>query len=285
MSDPPRSERFVAAAYTRASRLGVGVCVAVSRASLPAIVLLGFVLAVQSLEPLDLLRIMLVAVVAPGCAAWLMARAAAVDVTLDEDRIVIAGWRRIEVPMASLAGIEPWVLPLPAPGFWLRLVSGRRLRWGLAMADPAAFVAVLERRGFVGAGARARPPMIYAAERVRRTIGWPARPLVKFVLFALGPTAVVFNADQYIMYGGTFGQYYLQGAIPWVRTFLVDWGLVALYLVLYASVWRMGAELIAWIAAFLAPARAGHVRAVVEYACLIGFYAGVPTILAIRFLS
>jgi apolipoprotein N-acyltransferase len=204
---------------------------------------------------------------------------------LDEDRIVITGWRRIEVPTASLAGIEPWMLPLPAPGFWLLLASGRRLRWGLAMADPAALVSALVRRGVVDATAVAHPAMLYATERVRRAPRWLGHPLVKFVLFALGPTAVVFNADQYIMYGGTFGQYYLQGAVPYVRTFLVDWGLVALYLVLYASAWRAGAELVAYAAAFLVPPRAGQVRTVVEYACLIGFYGGVPVVLALRFLS
>jgi hypothetical protein len=141
------------------------------------------------------------------------------------------------------------------------------------------------RRGIIDAVATAHPTMIYAMERVRRAPGWPGHPLVKFVLFALGPTAIVFNADQYISYGGTFGQYYLQGALPYLRTFLVDWGLVALYLVLYASVWRAGAELISWAAAFLAPARAGQVRVVAEYVCLIAFYGGVPVVLALRFLS
>jgi apolipoprotein N-acyltransferase len=281
----PRSEAFAASAYTPAARFGAAACVAISRASLPAILLFGFVLVAQSIEPVDLVRLVLVAAVAPGCAAWLVARATAVEVAIDEDRIVISGWRRIEIPTASLAGIEPWTLPLPAPGLWLRLASGRRLRWGLTMTEPAALVSVLARRGLVDATAAAHPAMVYATERVRRAPGWIAHPLVKFVVFALAPTAVVFNADQYIMYGGTFGQYYLEGALQYLRTFLVDWGLVALYLVLYASLWRAGAEAVSWVAAWVVPARAGQIRAVAEYACLVGFYGGVPLLLALRFLS
>jgi apolipoprotein N-acyltransferase len=280
---PPQA--FAASFYTVTLRLIAAACFAVSRASLPAILIFGFFLAEQSIEPRDLPSILLFAVAIPGCVAWLLARAATARVMLDQDRIVIEGWRRIEVPTAAVVGVEPWLLPLPAPGLWLRLTSGRRLRWGLAMADPTGVVAALENAGVIRPAARTHPTIIYAAERMRRSPGWLGNPVVKFVLFALGPTAVVFNADQYIAYGGTFGQYYLEGAIPYLRTFVIDWALVAFYLVLFASLWRAGAELVSWSAAFLSPARAGKVRAAAEYACLIGFYGGVPLLLAIRFMS
>jgi apolipoprotein N-acyltransferase len=276
------SRTFRASAYSPALRLLAAVCFGVSRASLPAIAVLGFVLTEQTPEPRDLVKILLVAVAIPGCVAWLLTRPGAVRVALEDDRIVMDGWRRIEVPTASLVALEPWTLPLPAPGFWLRLTSGRRLRWGLAMADPASFVGALT--GIVESVC-AHPMMIYAAEKARRSPGRLGHPLVKFVLFGLGPTAIVFNADQYITYGGTSGQYYLEGAFPYLRHFVIDWALVAVYLVLYASLWRTGAEFASWAAALLAPALAGRVRSMAEYACLVGFYGGVPAMLAMRFLS
>jgi hypothetical protein len=56
------------------------------------------------------------------------------------------------------------------------------------------------------------------------------------------------------------------------------------YLVLYAGAWRGLAELVALAAARVAPPRAAGVRRGVEAACRWVYYAGVPVLLAIRFL-
>ena len=54
---------------------------------------------------------------------------------------------------------------------------------------------------------------------------------------------------------------------------------------LYAATFRLGGELLAWAATWLAPARARVIRSVVEWGMAIAYYAGVPTLLAIRFLA
>jgi hypothetical protein len=54
--------------------------------------------------------------------------------------------------------------------------------------------------------------------------------------------------------------------------------------VLYASVWRGVAELIAFVAATVAPAQAARVRRLVEAACRLGYWGGIPLLLLLRFL-
>jgi apolipoprotein N-acyltransferase len=132
---------------------------------------------------------------------------------------------------------------------------------------------------------RQHPSIVYARERARRSrLTW-RRFLLKFVVFALVPTAPLFNVHQSIAYGGTLGQYYLQGPRAYLTTFAIYWGTVTLYLICYASVWRGLAEGSALGAAWLAPARAGRVRQVAEWACAALYYGGVPLLLLWRFLA
>ena len=105
----------------------------------------------------------------------------------------------------------------------------------------------------------------------------------KFPLFALLPTAVLFNAHQHIAYGGLLGQYYLHGLRAYLLTFAVYWVTVAIYLVLYASTWRALGEAAALLAAWTAPSRAARVRRGVEVGCRVLYYGGVPVLLALRF--
>ena len=79
------------------------------------------------------------------------------------------------------------------------------------------------------------PILVYThAKRSRGRWRW-YHMLSKFVLFALAPTALWFNAHQHIAYGGLLGQYYLEGLVPYLQTFFVSWGVSAVYLLLYAS--------------------------------------------------
>jgi len=131
----------------------------------------------------------------------------------------------------------------------------------------------------------AHPTLDYGAARhgfARRL--WQ-HPLVKFGLFGLAPTAVLFRAHQIIAFGGLLGQYYLEGLRPYLGTLLEYWGITLLYLVLFACTLRVFGEGTGLAATWIAPGRARSVRAVVEGFCAIAYYAGVPALLAIRFLA
>src|SRR6185369_14533103 len=54
----------------------------------------------------------------------------------------------------------------------------------------------------------------------------------------------LFYTHQHIAYGGTFGQYYLEGPGAWLTTFAEYWSNTVILLVSYASCWR-GADRLA----------------------------------------
>jgi hypothetical protein len=277
-SDESASLRVVALA--RWARLVVAALHTLARVSL----VLLLVLVVRANDPPitpDILAALLLRwAVAPGLAAWLLARALTARVAVGEGALFVERIdRRVEVPLAALARAVPWRIPLPGPGLTLVLHSGRRLPWGLeswALAD------LLRALGFPDA---ARHPAVVYAE-ARRGAG-PTRwyhLVAKYVLFGFLPAAVLFNAHQHIAHGALLGEYYLLGAVAWLRTLAVYWVTVSAYLLLYASPWRGLAEGIALLAAHVAPSRAARVRRAVEMGCRVVYYGGVPVLLLIRFL-
>ena len=108
---------------------------------------------------------------------------------------------------------------------------------------------------------------------------------LKFGLLSVLPASILFYTHQHIAYGGTFGQWYLEGPGAWCTTFVHYWATTALLLVSYASFWRAGAELAVWLAAASVPSTAATVRRVAEAICAIAYYAGVPVLLALRYLA
>jgi hypothetical protein len=275
-----------AIAYPPLWRIVGGLCVAVSRASLPFI---GVgVLTTDGPVPLAvLLRALFVCALLPALAAWLIERAFAADVEALPAELEIRGrGLRMDIPHTAIAAIEPWTVPLPGPGFTLRMQSGRRFSYGLQTADPTTLLSTLAGRcGIDTARVTRRPVLVYA--HAKREVGrwcW-YHLLAKFVCFALIPTAVWFYAHQHIAYGGLLGQYYLEGLAPYLKTFFISWSLVVIYLLLYASAWRAAAEAVALLAAWIAPTRASAVRRVVEIVCRIVYYAGVPVLVALPFLA
>jgi len=274
-------------AYPVSWRVIAGVLVAVSRASLPVI---GVGVAFVANEPVTLpllVQALVVFALLPGLAARLIERAFRADVELRGTELVVSGRDlRIEIPCAAIADVTPWTVPLPGPGFSLWMRSGRRLGYGLQAADPTPLLSSLGDVTAIAAVRRAtrHPVLVYA--HARRSVAsrrWYHR-LAKFVAFALVPTAVWFNAHQHITYGGLLGQYYLEGLLPYLKTFGISWGLVSIYLLLYASVWRGLAEGVALVTAWVAPASADGVRRGVEIACQVVYYGGVPVIVLVPFL-
>jgi hypothetical protein len=278
---------FRVRAYGRLARGVAGTLVVISHGSLP-LLLAAVVLATDPpiLAP-DLIQLFLLLAALPAGGAWLLARAADAVVEVDPAEVVVRRRRqRIEVPTAAIVRVTAWRLPLPAPGLALRLQSGRALSYGLELSDPAALVDALAEVARISniPVSATHPLLVYAHARTAVHRRW-YHAFGKFVLFALLPTAVLFNTHQHIAYGGLLGQYYLLGLGAYLRTFVVYWATVAIYLVLYASAWRAGAEGTCLVAAAVAPSRAARVRRVAEMVCAIGYYAGALVLLGLRFLA
>jgi apolipoprotein N-acyltransferase len=123
----------------------------------------------------------------PEAAAWCVLRAFAARASLAHGALVLArGARRLELPLHEIGAVEPWRLPIPGPGASLRLASGARWRYSLALADPAGFARALAAAD--GASLQDTPPSRaarYAQSILALRHGRLARPTPKFVLLPL----------------------------------------------------------------------------------------------------
>jgi apolipoprotein N-acyltransferase len=222
----------------------------------------------------------------PAAGAWLVARAlaATVDVTPGTVRVARLGLR-VEIPASAVARVVPWSIPLPGPGFSFVLPSGRPLRPGLQMRDPAPLLRALADTGGIEPARAALSHATVVWAHARATAGRRRRHhlVAKFPLFALLPTAVLFNAHQHIAYGATFGEYYTYGLGPYLETLAIYWSVVTIYCVLWASLWRGLGEGFALLAARVAPSRAAGVRRAVEVTCRLLYFGGIPALVALRF--
>lgn len=280
--------RVAARAYPPALRWACAALLAVAGGILP--LLLYRALAVEPPATTGmLLRALLALAAVPWLVATLVRRALAADLTLEPRELVVqVGGETLRVPLARVGAVEPWRLPLPEPGFALRLASGERLRLGIGLRDPSVLLDALAAAGVAPASA-VRGHVVLRWARARAAIGaWRWHHLVvKYPLFALFPAGVLFRAFQQVAYGGPLGQYELEGAAAYVRTAALYWLTAMVYLVLYGSAWRVQVELASLLGALVA-ARAGEpvalrTRRLAESVGRIAFYAGVPLLLALRF--
>ena len=274
--------------YSTPARIAAGMLVAISRASAPGILALVVLANDPPITTPALVTLTTLFALAPAFAAWLLAWRARATLSLTDAALVVRGrGLRIEIPCASIGAVEPWVIPLPGVGLSLRMRSGRRLQYGFQVDNPTTLLGALaDVAGVEAARAVAdHASVVYAhAKKGVAPRRW-YHGFGKFVAFALLPTLVLFNLHQHIAYGGTFGEYYLLGFASFVRTFVIYWGTVSIYLVLYAGTWRVAAEGVALAAAWVAPSRAARVRRMVEIGCRLAYYGGVPLLLALRFLA
>lgn len=276
-----------ASAYSPTLRLVGGTLFAASRASLPYLLLLVLLSTDPPVTPPVLLRLFTVVFVIPAFAALAIERACRIDLEVDA---VSTRVRRmdlsVDIPHAAVAAVKPWRVPLPGPGLTFALRSGRAAPYGIVPDDPAGFLDSLAIHG-VSAAERARrhPAVAWASARASLAPRGLVHALGKYVVFGFLPAAVLFNAHQHIAYGGLWGQYYLEGAYAWLRTLAVYWATTSIYVLLYASVLRALAEAVTLVDARVAPSRAAKVRRGVEAVCRLLYYAGVPALLALRFLA
>lgn len=224
--------------------------------------------------------------VAPWTFAWLLHRLSTATLEVAPAQLVLTvGRARYEIPRTSVAAVRAWRFPVPGPGLSLRMTSGRTFRYGLSVPDPVPLLEALSRAGVSATDAQAHPITRFAqakhAASRRRTLS----RVLKYGVFPLAPTLLVFRLHQYIAFGGAFGEYYLKGLGPYLKTFFSFWAFTVAQLLCYASVWRALAELAAISAAGFLPRRAGGVRRFAEIACLLLYYVGIPALVLVRALT
>jgi apolipoprotein N-acyltransferase len=225
---------------------------------------------------------------APEIAAWCIERAFAATARIADGMLILEQReRRIEIQALQIAAVEPWTLPLPATGVWLRLDSGRRWSQGIALRDPVALIDALIGAGQRPALAQAKNGLaaIYAQARASVARRWIDRPLAKFVLFPLIPALPAFRLHQHIAYGGTFGEYHTYGLQAYLTAFAIWWASWAIGLSLFATALRAAIEAVALLAVALRRERAIDVRKTLEFVARLVFYLGIPAALLIRFLA
>lgn len=185
---------------------------------------------------------------------------------------------RYEIPRPSLDAVRPWKLPLPVPGFSLRMKSGRSFAYGLEAGDPLALLDALAQHG-----AADLPGTRFAqALALTRRRGWLLA--LKFGLVPLVVAGIFFRAHQYITYGGPFGQWQMFGLAAYLRSFVFEyWLIVFVGLLLYAALWRGFAEALALTGAWVMPSRARGARRFAEWLCTLAYYVGLPAFILARF--
>jgi apolipoprotein N-acyltransferase len=255
--------------------------IAGSRLTIPTYLISVFML--PPIPPIVMIRSFVIGTALPALVAWLVLRA--FEGTIEPGHRVLRlrrGDLEVEVPCTAIATVRPWWVALPGPGFAIRLRTGDRLPVDVAGNRPAALLDGLAACGVDTDAARHHPAVVYAQSRPVRP--WYA-PLGKFVLAGMLPAAILLYTHQHIAYGGTFGQWYLEGPTAYLRTLFEYWGTTVVLLVSYASFWRVAGELAVWGAVPFGAARVRAVRRGVEIGCALTYYGGVPVLLALRYLG
>jgi apolipoprotein N-acyltransferase len=257
-------------------RLATGLLVLTSIVTLPAYLAALFLL--PPVPPIVMIRSFVIGTALPAAIAWAIERAFRGTAEVRDGALRLdRGDLAVEVPCAALV-VRPWWLPLPLPGLALR----PRPPFGLARRDPAPVLDALATAGVDVAAARRHPTVVWAATRPRRR--W-RHALAKFAGFGTIPACILVYTHQHIAYGGTWGQWYLESPSAWLATFAQYWGTTVVLLASYAGLWRAAAEAVVWLVAAAARERAGAVRRAAEAACAVAYYAGVPVLLALRYLG
>ena len=268
-----------------AARLVAAALRAISRASLPVLLVALLRATDPPLTPFVLGQGLFALVLLPELCARLVLRAFAADVRVEDGALCIAGaLQRVELARGALERAQAWGVPLPSAGLSLRLRSGGELGVGLAAPDPSALHALLAQ-----AGAALPPPADAASAFARARAAWPRHwwdgPLVKIGLASLLPGAIGFSAHQHIAFGGLLGEYYLMGLGAWLESAARYWAASVLYLVLWAGCLRVALETLVRLGTQAAPARAAGMRSAAERSAALLYYVSIPALLALRFLA
>ncbi|KRC38076.1 MULTISPECIES: apolipoprotein N-acyltransferase [unclassified Lysobacter] len=242
-------------------------------------------LQIQSLSQLGLFA---AAVVAPLVAAWAIGRAFVAQARVEGPLLVLEQRRqRIEMPVASIAALRPWRVPLPRSGVDVRLAEGPRWTRCLALTRPNALQRMLAATGvpqrWEGGLARGLADLAQARADARRPRLDHA--LLKFALFPLLLALVAFRLHQVIAFGGSFGEYYSYGLRAYLSGLLIWWASWSIGLMLFAALLRVAIETVVVLAMALRSTHAAALRDALEWLGRLAFYVGVPAWLALRLLA
>ena len=270
-----------------AARLAAGLLRAFARGSLlwmGAAVLHGEALQANTLVHI---RVFAALFLAPELAAWCVLRAFAARASVDPGVLALTrGARRLELATRDIAAVEPWRLPLPSAGAWLRMASGARWRYGLALSDPSMLARSLAAGGApLQAADTTSRAAVHTQARLSVRRGRLDRPWVKFVLFPLALALPAFRLHQHIAYGGAFGEFYTFGLNAYLTTFALWWAEWTIGVVLWAAAVRAAIEAGSLLVVLLRPRHAVAARQWLEPLGLAAFYLALPALLLLRIVG
>jgi apolipoprotein N-acyltransferase len=264
-----------------AARVATALLRALSRGSLlgmVAVVLLGDG-SLQS-HTLALIRSFVALCLLPEALAWVLLRTYAAQAAVDNGTLVLTrGAQRLALSLSDIAAVEPWRLPLPAPGATLRLANGTRWPFSLAAADARLLAAAL------GAPLHTPPASAYALSHQRRRRSRFGKPVAKFLLLPFLLAVPAFQLHQRIAYGSPFGEFYSYGLAAYLSAFALWWAAWVVGVVLCAAALRALIEAGTLAGAVLRPAEAPALRRGLEQCGLAALYLGLPGWLLLRLLA
>lgn len=276
MASPAR-----AALLPPAARIAAGLLRAIARLGLfgvGAALLLDESLRTNTLAQI---RLFAACVLLPEAAAYCLLLAFRARLELGQGKLILSrGSQCIELELKTIAAVEPWRLPLPGAGAALRLASGQYWRYGLALADPAAFaMAVADAGG---------PPLVQRGMRSYAQAGagprWPrlGHPFSKFILLPLALAIPAFYLHQHIAYGSGLGEYYSFGLPAYLSAFLLWWAAWGIGVALLAALLRVAVETATLLVLLARPGQAPATRYWLERGAYIALYLGLPAWLALK---
>lgn len=230
----------------------------------------------------------------PGIAGWLVLLAlvlygllqvtrwlSAATFTVEPSRFVLERrGDRFEIPVASVESIRVWRLPLPGAGLSLRMKSGRAFQYSVQVADTKPLLEAMARENPTLPVETRHPLAAFAHARATSFHQrWYFRVL-EFGLFPLVTGTIVFQLNQRITFGGPFAQYHMYGLGPYLRSFFTYWAALTSALLLFATPWRVLAELVALVGAWISPPHARGVRRFAEIAWLLLYFGGFSAVMA-----
>ena len=272
-------------AYSPAWRITAAALKIVARGGLLSMLAVQMLTENPPTNPLKLMRLFAALFLAPELAAWFVARAFSAYVRVDDGLLRIeARDETIEVPLSSIASAQPWSVPVPTGGLRMTLHSGRQLPRELQTNDPVALVDAM-----VAAGAAPdlrhgleHPLVMFSRARLAYGPGRLENPWFKFVFYSLVPTIPIHRLHQYIAYGGTFGEYYTFGLIPYLVGFCLWWAKHAIWMVLIAAGLRAVVEVLTLTVTLVAPPLASGTRLLLEVLQRVAYYIGIPLLIYLR---
>ena len=269
-----------------AARLAAGLLRAFARGSLlwmGAAILLSDTLRGNTLAQI---RTFVSLFLAPEAASWFVLFAFATRSSIENGALVLTrGAQRLELAVREIVAVEPWRVPIPGPGASLRLISGKRWRYGLAIKNPATLARALVSAGIPTQESTPSRETTYAKARLAIRRGRLDHPFAKFFLFPIALAIPAFRMHQHIAYGSGLGEYYTFGLMAYLTAFALWWAAWAIGVVLIAAALRATIETGTLLAVLLRPGQAIDIRRWLERLGLAALYLGLPAWLLLQVFS